>query len=1146
MKKFIAIQKPRLFVKVLFIVSVSILTLGLETLSARSFNSKAAINCWSINDTPLANSISYLLVENIGDPKCTNTPTVTTLAASAIDGTSATLNGIVNPNQGYTNYYFNWGTTTSYGNTTPLKYGGAGSCNAAAFSTITGLTPGTTYHFQLVAINPLGTSTGIDMFFVAGNLQITTTPVSAITSTTAVSGGYIAFNGGFPITSRGICWGLQSFPTISGSHTSDGSGDGIFTSTLTGLSPATVYHIRAYAINSEGVFYGSDITFTTASCGGYNLPYSEDFSAGVIPDCWSQLDNQGNAEVWQAGVITNQTPNPLLNGNYAFLNSSDFGSGSSQNVDLISPAFDLSTYSSITLQFNHFILSSNASAGTLSYSTDNGSSWVVFQTFTSTSVANPEAFSQVIDAISGHSQVKFRWNYTGSFGSYWAIDDIQISGLLPPPSLTVTPINQDVLPPSGTTTYSVTCNTEWTATSEQTWCLFTPSGTGNGTITATYAENNTNAQRLASIYVTATGLSPVVVTLTQAAPTISVTPDQVNVSYQSGTYVFTVTSNAWWTLTDNQPWCTATSSGTGNGTINATYTANTTTSPRIVEISVNVSGLPAVVVSLTQAPGPPGLSVTPALRTVPVTAGSTTFSVTSNTDWTASSDQPWCTCTPSGTGNGTITASYTHNSASIAREAHITVSATDVESVVLTVSQAYIESGFLITAQNLIQTSPSTLEFDVYLLDTDPTAPFEFAAMQFGFLINSDIHSGGTLTLGIDNSSSGLPPGQQPIATAVVTNLTGYPGLTVMKVAGRLPAAPGYRPIISTIAPGTQITHFIISSSVPFSSNSTANLVFISNTVSNPLYPTRLATYINGVNTQLDIYPGINAVVEGNPVLNGPPVLEIIPGDQVVQPIAGNVNFAISSNTSWIAQTDEPWVTITPSGYGNGTILATFTENISEPRSAAITVFAEGQESIVILNQEGSDSRTLNLSFVIEGLYAGNGTMKQAHDLNGPHFNPDISDLVTIELHNSSDYSIIEHAVADVELSTLGNLILNLPQSFSGSYYITVRHRNSIETTTANPVTFDNAVTSYAFDAPSKAYGSNLLLMNDGHYAIISGDVNQDGFIDTGDMTPVDNDSQHFASGYLNTDVNGDGYIDTGDMSIIDNNSSVYIVAETP
>ena len=56
-----------------------------------------------------------------------------------------------------------------------------------------------------------------------------------------------------------------------------------------------------------------------------------------------------------------------------------------------------------------------------------------------------------------------------------------------------------------------------------------------------------------------------------------------------------------------------------------------------------------------------------------------------------------------------------------------------------------------------------------------------------------------------------------------------------------------------------------------------------------------------------------------------------------------------------------------------------------------------------------------------------------------------------------------------------------------------------------------------------------------------SGDVNQDGIIDSGDLGVVDNDNASYVVGYKNTDVNGDGIVDSGDLGVVDNNNAIYI-----
>ena len=94
---------------------------------------------------------------------------------------------------------------------------------------------------------------------------VTTAAVTNITTTTATSGGDVTVDGSASVTVRGVCWSLAANPTTSATCTRDGAGTGTFTSSLTGLTPNTPYHLRAYATNSGGTAYGADVQFTTSS-----------------------------------------------------------------------------------------------------------------------------------------------------------------------------------------------------------------------------------------------------------------------------------------------------------------------------------------------------------------------------------------------------------------------------------------------------------------------------------------------------------------------------------------------------------------------------------------------------------------------------------------------------------------------------------------------------------------------------------------------------------------------------------------------------------------------------------------------------------------------------------------------------------------
>ena len=157
--------------------------------------------------------------------------------------------GDVNPG-----FYFNDGTKWV---TSIPKAGTAGDMqywNGTAWNTISVGQPG-----QLMQLN----SSGVPTWNGAGFASLTTTPVTGITATSAVSGGSISSDGGNAVTAYGVCWATTTNPTIANNKTTDGSGVGNFSSSITGLTTGTNYYVRAYATNSAGTSYGNQLSFMT-------------------------------------------------------------------------------------------------------------------------------------------------------------------------------------------------------------------------------------------------------------------------------------------------------------------------------------------------------------------------------------------------------------------------------------------------------------------------------------------------------------------------------------------------------------------------------------------------------------------------------------------------------------------------------------------------------------------------------------------------------------------------------------------------------------------------------------------------------------------------------------------------------------------
>jgi hypothetical protein len=253
------------------------------------------------------------------------------------------------------------------------------------------------------------------------------------------------------------------------------------------------------------------------------------------------------------------------------------------------------------------------------------------------------------------------------------------------------------------------------------------------------------------------------------------------------------------------------------------------------------------------------------------------------------------------------------------------------------------------------------------------------------------------------------------------------------------------------------------------------------------------------------------------------------------------------TNYTWIVSAGG---TITAGGgTGNNTVTVTWnttsaqTVSVNYTNSNSCTASSPTVYNVTV----NACFKTLNLtSVMLEGLYSGGGTMRQAWDALGPHWPAGVADHITVELHSTGSYSTIVYKALDVPLSTTGNATVSVPAAYNGSYYITIKHRNSLETTTSTAISFAGSTINQSFGSRANVFGSNLGISHDGHYLIYGGDVDQDGFVGVSDMVYVDNLSALFGGGYIPEDIDGDGFVGVSDMVIIDNNSANFISSITP
>lgn len=195
-------------------------------------------------------------------------PTVSTRPAASVGQLAATLRATVNPHGSPTSYAFQWGATTAYGQQTPNRSAGGGRGGRDVGFRLTGLTPGTTYHYRVVATNADGTIVGADRSFrtalppAAPPAILATVPfapyANSVTLTALVNPGGAATTYKFQFgttTTYGVETAAATIPA--------GAQPVEVRIPLNGLQERTTYHFRAVASNRRATVVGPDATFTT-------------------------------------------------------------------------------------------------------------------------------------------------------------------------------------------------------------------------------------------------------------------------------------------------------------------------------------------------------------------------------------------------------------------------------------------------------------------------------------------------------------------------------------------------------------------------------------------------------------------------------------------------------------------------------------------------------------------------------------------------------------------------------------------------------------------------------------------------------------------------------------------------------------------
>ncbi len=155
------------------------------------------------------------------------------------------------------------------------------------------------------------------------NPVVTTASPSSITASSAISGGTVSNNGGADITERGICFSLSASPTVQDQKITSGSGDGTFTCTMTSLTVNSNYYVKAYVVNSDGVFYGNEVSFHTQDPVPEPDPATLLFISGGYTNKLLALNPQNGNIKWTANLPAYVTSSPVYSAGRVFVGCED-------------------------------------------------------------------------------------------------------------------------------------------------------------------------------------------------------------------------------------------------------------------------------------------------------------------------------------------------------------------------------------------------------------------------------------------------------------------------------------------------------------------------------------------------------------------------------------------------------------------------------------------------------------------------------------------------------------------------------------------------------------------------------------------------------------------------------------------------------
>ena len=610
----------------------------------------------------------------------------------------------------------------------------------------------------------------------------------------------------------------------------------------------------------------------------------------------------------------------------------------------------------ITVMDNYLTLSANAanvssSSGNKSFNVQSNISWTVSETCSWLTLAPASGTGNgtiTINYQQNTDVAERQCVITVQGGAFTETFTLTQAGAAP--FLNISPNAANVGSTATSVSFSITSNLDWAVTESCPWVTDAPgSGSGNGTITVNFQENTDVIERQCVITVQGGAFSETF-TLTQvgAAPFLNISPNASNVGSQASLVSFSIISNINWTVTESCPWVTvAPGSGSGNGTVIVNFQENTGLTERQCLITVEGSSLTQIF-TLTQGGTSPYLNIDPTSETVGPNASTTSFTISSNVDWSIAESCSWVSVNPaSGSGNQTIVVTYMANTSFVGRECEIIIEGNSITKT------------FVLDQQGI---SP--------YLNIDPTSqtvgPYA-STTTFAILSNVDWSITESCSWVSVNPASGS--GDQTIVVTYMANTSIVERVCEITVEGNsitktfTLTQQGSEPYLDVnpaaelVGPEASSTTFNIISNVSWTLSETCSWVTVSpgSGSGNQLVTVTFSENTTINQRECEITAEGNSLVATFTLTQGGASefldLEFYTKD-VTYP-AGSFNVQVASNTSWVVSESCDWLTVSPaSGTGIVNLTVNYTQNLDIARSCQISVASSGIEKILTVNQD--------------------------------------------------------------------------------------------------------------------------------------------------------------------------------------------------